>query len=285
MEKRQQIPQIEVAQRHLVETGAEKPFPYSLFHVVHNGYTMTWRGEPLRDFRVQYVLIANGEFRDEAGHYAPVRPGTLILRFPLVSQFLEFPEDSVIEHYSFRLPAELAQVWLQTGLISHDRPVLQLGYRDSIIRRIERLMRELRDCLDARLPEVARKIENFLGDIMSMQPESEPNDFLSEACSLLRSNLTTSLHIPDVVAELHMSYPTFRRRFRERTGISPGEYRIRCRIQKAKSLMDEQNYSLSEIAETLGYSEYSAFSRQFKKVTSTTPNRYSKRRHHTEPGA
>ena len=46
------------------------------------------------------------------------------------------------------------------------------------------------------------------------------------------------------------------------------------RILLAESYILEKNKTLTEIAEICGFNSYSYFSRTFKKITGTTPNRY-----------
>ena len=57
-------------------------------------------------------------------------------------------------------------------------------------------------------------------------------------------------------------------------GISPINYLIGRRIDGAKQLLAESDYSISQIAQMVGFSSQSYFSQSFKRVTGQTPAQY-----------
>ena len=59
-------------------------------------------------------------------------------------------------------------------------------------------------------------------------------------------------------------------------GISPINYMISCRIDEAKHLLKNGDYSLAVISHTLGFSSPSYFSQTFRKLTNMSPNEYRK---------
>lgn len=62
--------------------------------------------------------------------------------------------------------------------------------------------------------------------------------------------------------------------FKQQTGFSPSFY-IRCiRINKAKELLVNTNFSVMEIAVMVGYSSNSTFTRAFHNITGMTPKAY-----------
>ncbi len=64
--------------------------------------------------------------------------------------------------------------------------------------------------------------------------------------------------------------------FRECTNTSPVDYWISLKIRKAKLLIREENWNITQIAEYLGYSSIHHFSRMFKKVAGMSPSDYRK---------
>lgn len=64
--------------------------------------------------------------------------------------------------------------------------------------------------------------------------------------------------------------------FRNVYGISPRKYLSELKLHEAKVLIQQANLSLSNIAEQLGYSHLSHFSRQFKRWTGVSPLEYRK---------
>jgi len=62
--------------------------------------------------------------------------------------------------------------------------------------------------------------------------------------------------------------------FKKETGFSPIEYLIQYRISKAKELIASTDHRTYEIAEQIGISDYSYFSRIFRKLVGKSPSEY-----------
>jgi two-component system response regulator YesN len=67
------------------------------------------------------------------------------------------------------------------------------------------------------------------------------------------------------------------RLFRRETGYSLTDYLVRIRIVKARSLLEKTNNRVSDVALHVGYSNFSHFSKLFKKMTGLTPQEYRKK--------
>ena len=62
--------------------------------------------------------------------------------------------------------------------------------------------------------------------------------------------------------------------FKQQTGISPGLYLRRVRIEKAKELLRNSAFGVTDVAVTVGYSSNSTFTRAFRSITGMTPKDY-----------
>lgn len=77
-----------------------------------------------------------------------------------------------------------------------------------------------------------------------------------------------------IAAELHYDYNYLSALFSEVEGITIEKYFIRQKIERVKELLVYNEYTLSEIADQLGYSSVAHLSSQFKQVTGLTPSHY-----------
>ena len=66
----------------------------------------------------------------------------------------------------------------------------------------------------------------------------------------------------------------FSKIFKEGTGENFIEYLTNIRIEKAKELLGNSDYSMKEICVMVGYSDPNYFSRSFKKNVGVTPTEY-----------
>ena len=74
----------------------------------------------------------------------------------------------------------------------------------------------------------------------------------------------------------HVSPAYFRRLFKGVYGTTPNIYLNRLRIEKAKMLISEQVYTLSEISERCGFLNEKYFFSVFKKTVGSTPTQWSR---------
>ena len=73
----------------------------------------------------------------------------------------------------------------------------------------------------------------------------------------------------------YISDTYFRKLFKQEFGISPKQYVINHRIKYATSLIIAGYYTLQEISELCGYSDYKHFSVEFKKIIGVSPSKYT----------
>ncbi len=81
----------------------------------------------------------------------------------------------------------------------------------------------------------------------------------------------------DTLADLtHMNKYYLVHAFHRENGVSPITYLIKRRIRESKYLLENTNYTLSQISQMLGFSSQSYFSQSFKKQENMSPNEYRK---------
>jgi AraC-like DNA-binding protein len=77
-----------------------------------------------------------------------------------------------------------------------------------------------------------------------------------------------------ISAELHYDYSYLSKLFSEVEGVTIEHYIIIQKIEKVKELMAYDELSLTQIADTLGYSSVAHLSSQFKKITGLPPSHF-----------
>jgi len=82
--------------------------------------------------------------------------------------------------------------------------------------------------------------------------------------------------VAEMAKEAGYSPDHFGRVFREITRQSPREFVVTARINRALQLLVETDFTISQIADALGYEDVYFFSKQFKQRTGITPTAYRK---------
>src|SRR5690606_8095682 len=133
------------------------------------------------------------------------------------------------------------EVMMELGVIDPDRPVLRPGLDLALVELFEEILSILRRSPDSELPRALLRAHELLVMAQALdrkQREPHPHAHLVErACEMLGRNVHRRQATAAVAGELGLSYERFRKVFRERTGLSPGEYRIRRRIDHARALL------------------------------------------------
>ena len=93
---------------------------------------------------------------------------------------------------------------------------------------------------------------------------------------VVEANLNVGLPLNTIAEECGMSYASLRKIFPKLFGCSMEQYRIAMRINKAKSMIINNNMTIKEIAEELGYYDSYAFSSQFKHQVGLSPQKFAR---------
>lgn len=103
---------------------------------------------------------------------------------------------------------------------------------------------------------------------------------LSANCSVARAQHYMELHFHEAVtvsqlaALEHMSDSGFTRLFKKETGMTPIQYLMRIRIERAKTLLQQQEVPISEAGERSGFGSSTRFAAEFRRLTGISPSRY-----------
>ena len=112
------------------------------------------------------------------------------------------------------------------------------------------------------LPSAVKSRNNFARRI---------DEIILEAQSLIEGTYQETLSMEQLARRLHIGYSYFRQAFKARTGLSPKQYQLQIRLQKAHEFLLNTSKSVKEIAEILGFDSAYHLSNQFKKHMGLAP--------------
>lgn len=105
------------------------------------------------------------------------------------------------------------------------------------------------------------------------------DNLMSKAQFWINGRLQKNIDMRELSDHLAISYRTLIRRFKTVTGDTPTQYVQKSRIESAKHLLETTDIGIETIMERVGYSDPSAFSLLFKRLTRLTPREYRHRFH------
>lgn len=89
----------------------------------------------------------------------------------------------------------------------------------------------------------------------------------------LSANLAADITLNQLAEHLHINPFTLLRQFRTAYGVTPHAYRLNCRIEKARTLL-QQGKDIADTALECGFFDQSHFHKAFKAATTVTPKEY-----------
>jgi AraC family transcriptional regulator len=97
---------------------------------------------------------------------------------------------------------------------------------------------------------------------------------LRRAIDAIHDRLELGISLPEVAEAAGISASHFVTLFKRSTGLTPHQYLIRARVERAKELLRHGDLSLTQVAARAGFCDQSHLNRHFKRTVGVTPARY-----------
>ncbi len=226
-------------------------------------------------YAVVYLLEGEGHYFDVKHNKAqPIHPGDLIVVHP--GRLHRYgPETGGMWHEMYLVfEGPLFDAWAQARLLDYRRPVMHL---ESVLT----WQRRLKSVLEPEPPRNATgvlaevcRLQLLLADALGVGEEARTvgghNAWVAQAREALANGDDQRL----IARRLHCSYDTFRRRFKQITGVSPTRFRSQQQIERACAMMRGTGLADKQIARELHFCDEFHFSRRFKQITGLSPREY-----------
>lgn len=248
-----------------------------IYKLIHRNRMLTSRPQGRLDYQLLYIISGKAYFyfgeetlTASAGDLVLYRPGVV----QLYEYFLEdSPEVCWVHFTGYEAEALLDKIGF-TDTIS-----LYCGASHGIQELFHQMIRELqlkRPCFEELL---ALYLRQLFAEVQRSRLEVSSNHYryskeIASAIHYFNEAFSQEISIEDYALSQHMSVCWFIRSFKRYTGVPPLQYITTIRINKARELLKDSNYSIQEISSLVGYDNQLYFSRMFKKQTGCSPSQY-----------
>lgn len=97
---------------------------------------------------------------------------------------------------------------------------------------------------------------------------------LCRVIDYVRTEFNQNISLDTLASLANMSGYHFARSFKKSMGLTPHQYLLQCRIDRARELLSQTQLSVAQVALAVGYGSVSHFSTLFRRITGFTPISY-----------
>jgi AraC-like DNA-binding protein len=257
-------------------------------------YGFRWqRGRTLPEFAVILIDRGAGVFESEATRLVSVPAPSTIFLFPGVwHRYCPRRETGWRERW-LCFNGELAHRLMDIALLSRESSVRPVSDPSPLIDAFDRLLDRVHHdptgnsilfSLHA-LGYLAAVIEAAAADSPQAVVPSSPHgrtagdDVASQAMSLIWTHGHRTISVDEIAASIGVTRRTLERRFQKHVGHSVIEELIRCRLNRAKRLLEETDMPVKVVAQLSGFPSEERLRVAFLRRESTSPLRFRRRCH------
>lgn len=243
-----------------------------------SGYHFSWeKGRVLEEYQISYITKGYGILETRHRSYK-ISPGMAFMILP--GQWHRYKPDSSTgwdEYYVGFHGTYAAQIFNQP-FFRNSGSAFDVGHNITLLNSFKDIIEKVSGEHPGYQQQAAGRVMNILGEIIAQvkNQEFEGKEIekrIKEAQFDIRERLDQSLNLEEFAQRYQMSYSYFRKLFKTYTGLSPAQYHLQLRLQKARDLISSTDKSVKEIAFNLGFESQFHFSKIYKKKFGFSPNK------------
>jgi len=101
-----------------------------------------------------------------------------------------------------------------------------------------------------------------------------PTVRLNRVIDFMRQNYANEIRLEELAHLAGMSPHYFCELFKNSAGLSPHQYFLRCRIDRAKEFLRSPEFTVSRVAKATGFADQSHFTKVFRRIVGMTPTQF-----------
>lgn len=150
---------------------------------------------------------------------------------------------------------------------------LMYGAQAYLLKPVDPLMLDdVMNKINGNLQQMERKIPFFKAD--KTREAAQSGDIVESARQYIHANYEEKITLEQTAAVCHTSASYLSTVFKAKTGCSFVDYLVSVRMKKARELLEFSGYRIADIAQKVGYEDYTYFCKVFKKENGKTPLEY-----------
>lgn len=226
-----------------------------------------------------FVLDGQGTFHQNNRTF-PLRPNDLFCLFPQVPHEYYTEPKQPLHKMILAFDGRLALQLLERIGFTPDTPHISGAMTPELVQ----LMWDFIDLVsapDRRNTDLARlSLFQQIFDRLSAHAPAAPSEagaassWMQKGLEYIQIHYAESITVERVAEYAGVDRTHFSKQFSKTIGLSPMQYIQQLKMNEAKLLLEQTAYTLTEIAQSVGYPDLFSFSKAFKKKVGMPPNSY-----------
>jgi AraC-like DNA-binding protein len=177
-----------------------------------------------------------------------------------------------------------AQTYLSRAKLSIENPVIDCNNEENIIDCFTNMFKgsEASNSGDMRMLSCLYLLLATISDLENSDSNEtdsylRDNSYVRKALEWIEVNYSSNISISEMADFVGINRKYFSKIFKASVGVSPQNFLINFRLNKACELLKKDNLSIGEVSRSVGYEDQLLFSRVFKKFKGDSPNLFRKK--------
>ncbi|MDR0877103.1 MAG: AraC family transcriptional regulator, partial [Treponema sp.] len=238
-------------------------------------------GRTLPDFQIVYISDGEGSFCAEGKTYA-VRSGSMLLLLPGMKHFYKPLYETGWHEYWVGFTGSFFNGLLKEGILSREHIFFEIGLRDYVLSIFTQIFDEVRSQEPLYQVKACSKVFLLLAELLTFERRkehphySQQQKIVEKIKFLMEENICNRIDIPDIAQTMGISTSWLNDVFKTYTSMTPYQYYIQIKINKACRLIESTDISIKEASFKLGFDDPYYFSRLFKQKTGIPPSKWKR---------
>ncbi len=258
----------------------QHPYPPAKHPDDHN---FTWRkGRILDTYTLVYIPNGSGTFESTESGLIRIEKNCLFIVYPHIWHRYRPDIQTGWDEYWIEMTGNTAERFMNCPEFDPGKPVINLRasdvWMDHFIQLVETARHEPQGFQYLLASHTITILAHLLANKGQEDFDNEKIQIINQAKATLIDRMTENIDLRELAEQLCVSYSWFRKHFKNHTGLSPRQYQLEFRFQRARELLDHTDLPVNQISDRLGFSSVFYFSQQFKQKTGFCPLKYRYRR-------
>lgn len=236
-------------------------------------------GRIVNEYQLLYIVEGKGTLKTASAGSFDIKAGDVFLLFP-GEWHTYFPDpDSGWKEYWIGFSGVNIDSRIESGFFSKNSPLYKIGYNETVVNLYHEAISVAKK-QEMYFQQLLAGIVNYMLGIVftidcnrKLKNSSFPQ-IVEKARRYMQENIDKKIDIPAIAQHLNISYSTFRHTFKQYVGISPAQYYLNLKIQRAKDMLKSTKASIKEISYSLDFETPEYFTKLFRNKTGMTPSQF-----------